>query len=1029
MVLEIALGVAFMAIANKLAEKALIDPALEKGLEPFKSWLTRGYDKAKAEQELREKIDAALGEMRNKTPDIYERLKISGWVSGQSPATYELMAAAAVEMVQTDPEIIPESLLKELFLRDADRELLARFLAHLRKQLAVEGQFSALILYCDDLFQNGQLTGLTQKVDTLLKDSQKVTHMVEQLSVHFGLTADDQQALDAYLALCRSRWSSLALPLVRKNVGRLSPEIKRIFVPLQVRDEREEEKIRKESEKRKVRNRLDDPGEEIARSLDFCWAFAKYPKFVLVGMPGCGKTTLLRRTALAFAENRASEDLGWSGEQKIPVFIRLRNFSIYLAENRARFSEPGCGAILAYLEQNLRNDEKLLIPDDFFEKRLKSGDCVVLLDGLDEVLENRVDVAQFVNAFIKKYGGCGNRIGLSSRPKGYEGDVRSQFSEADLPLLEVLPLQPEGINDLIRKVLPLVEANLAVQQTDYQRLSRCIRERKSLNDIAGIPLFCSALVQVYKYHGADLPQRRVDVLAEISDLLLGFWYSQASEISKPEEISKMDGTDTHYDETEDSIEAKGNRLAHLAYWMQADLGVAEIEIEDAVEILVEYLSKQEGAPREKALPWAKNFLRSTHLHSGLFVESNPGVYSFLHKNFMEYFAATSLLSDEEDPIAVILSHIDDAWWEEVLLLAATHPKASNKFRGNLLPALLKDAERYVYSSEAWKRRLWLVGRMADDMTSRLPAIPKRQVVDALYRAVVDPALKPLVRAELADLLDCFWTPEDLYRFITVSQKDGQPFLIGRYPVTNIQYERFLCTENFDERGKEYWCHIPNYSVPDANKEVRLIGECGEEGWDWLNKGFKNKSFIVVDGILFPRYWRNAQFGQGRRHAPVVGVSWWEANAYCRWLWANWEKLPEGQQGLPKPNEFRLPTETEWVSAAGGEKGGRHPWGILYPGDDITRYANTVESQIKRTTPVWMYPQGESELYEIMDLSGNVREWLANYFDNNRDNFTLVGGSWFNNRDFAQVENRCEDHPDYWVNYIGFRVAGVFSPPR
>ena len=64
MVIEILLCTAFMKVAEKLAEKAIIDPALEKGFEPFTKWLTKDYDAAKSAQELRKKFDIALSLMR-----------------------------------------------------------------------------------------------------------------------------------------------------------------------------------------------------------------------------------------------------------------------------------------------------------------------------------------------------------------------------------------------------------------------------------------------------------------------------------------------------------------------------------------------------------------------------------------------------------------------------------------------------------------------------------------------------------------------------------------------------------------------------------------------------------------------------------------------------------------------------------------------------------------------------------------------------------------------------------------------------
>ena len=243
-----------------------------------------------------------------------------------------------------------------------------------------------------------------------------------------------------------------------------------------------------------------------------------------------------------------------------------------------------------------------------------------------------------------------------------------------------------------------------------------------------------------------------------------------------------------------------------------------------------------------------------------------------------------------------------------------------------------------------------------------------------------------------------YTPEDLNTFIEINdecrmQNDEfsiphSSFCISKYLVTNAQYARFLTPENF--ANADLWTGFPQFGEwiePEKDQDKKSCRELEEkaDGWGWLGKQEKDK------GILYPRYWNDPRFGLARRNAPVVGISWYEANVYCKWLMENWVNLEEGQQGLPKPQMIRLPLENEWVLAAGGAENNRFAFGALKNEKEITRFANTSESGINRTTPVWMFPQGKSQPYEIMDMSGNVFEWQGNYRSEKNNYLALRGG--------------------------------------
>lgn len=115
-------------------------------------------------------------------------------------------------------------------------------------------------------------------------------------------------------------------------------------------------------------------------------------------------------------------------------------------------------------------------------------------------------------------------------------------------------------------------------------------------------------------------------------------------------------------------------------------------------------------------------------------------------------------------------------------------------------------------------------------------------------------------------------------------------------------------------------------------------------------------YLKATGAPDPLYWNKSErFHNGEnfpRH-PVVGISWVEADAYCRW---------RGK---------RLPTEAEWEKAArGGHEGAQYPWG-----DVPDRTLANFEGQ--GTLSVGSFPPNG---YGLFDMSGNVWEWVADWFD-------------------------------------------------
>jgi len=164
-----------------------------------------------------------------------------------------------------------------------------------------------------------------------------------------------------------------------------------------------------------------------------------------------------------------------------------------------------------------------------------------------------------------------------------------------------------------------------------------------------------------------------------------------------------------------------------------------------------------------------------------------------------------------------------------------------------------------------------------------------------------------------------------------------PFRISSTPVTNAQFQAFVDSGGY--RRRELW---------------------GARGWDWRRRA-------RIDGPLFwikeERGWCERLFDEVvvlRPWHPVACVSWWEAEAFCKWA------------------HRRLPTEAEWEMAASLDPGTgarrRFPWGDTLP---LPEQAN-LDYRAAGTVDVRALPAGDSAL-GCRQMIGNVWEWVVDTF--------------------------------------------------
>ena len=984
------LGEALITVLKKLGEN-VSDPLLKRSAEPLQQLITRGYDQRKDEVRLRAMLEAAAKDFKPAAWRQY-RFDLVLQAITSNPKLAVQVATVAVGMTDALAERVPYELLIRLGLEKERRPAFAKFLFGLRRQLIQQEDFRIGIEYVDRLQERGLLES---SLATLRRQLEIQIEIYQGMLLDRGLTSDGEKALREYLEHVREQSQFMPLPLTRQRVPgkRMDVELNEVFVPLTVRDLEREQKNTGNFE-------ADSP---LVKPDTFAEVFNRHSCFLLIGPPGCGKTTLLHRAALSFAAGTAQVDLGWSGPLLLPIFLRLRNFGAFLTANRNQFVSPAPGALIAFMENHFREEYRLKLSPRFFDNCLRDGRCLVLLDGLDEVATDRQDVAQFVSAFIQEYGRRENRFGLASRPKGYEA-VERYLRWAKPSVVEVNPLDAEGIHKLVGNLFTALETNAAQRARDIVALPYAILSSPKLRTMAGTPLFCAALVLVYKYHGARLPQQRAEVYSQIIDLLLGLWKAGDPGLSRAHDLASQDGTGRIFIDISDAVAVKKQRLSHLALWMQEN-GVSDVPLEVAREVLKEYLQKREGSEPSLALQWAGDFLRNAHEFSGLFVEMEAERYAFTHQGFREFLAATALKNKrEQEFLSLVRGHATDDWWEEVILLAAAHPELAAELREYLIEVLLDGANDPNLSADARHTFLLLSGQCTADMAQLLPNPRRNQVIEKLYDAMIQKDLEPKKRLQAGETLDALgWIPTDLDHFVPIQGLEH--LCVSKYPVTNLQYLRFL--SSLDYTDHRVWKSIQGFDLLGQR-----LDDIGEQAWEWFTQNGGQE--------LRPRFWEDPKFGASRNLFPIIGVSWFEAAAYCAWLNWNWEEL-----GLPFSGEvsFRLPLEQEWVKVVAGEAEYAYPW--QYQSPDIERatipiYANTYESRHNGTTPVCMYPDGKNQV-GVMDLSGNVWEWQANQHSTGKTEFALRGGAWTNGWDVANVASRTYEHPSSSGKSSGFRV--------
>lgn len=774
-------------------------------------------------------------------------------------------------------------------------------------------------------------------------------------------------------------------------------------------------------------------------TLDLKQALQRSRRLAIIGGPGSGKTTLLHYLLLTYARGLTSQRLGLN-ERLFPIFVPLRQLKTVLGRTGKRNLPDYLGDYYSQLG--------LTPPAGFFEGQLKSGRSLVLLDGLDEVADQteRLHLAEWVDAQVTIFPN--NRFIVTSRPAGYD----TAALENGFLRLDVQDFSQADIEQFCRNWCLAVELASQGQETESARrkaanaandLIQAIAKNKAVRLLAVNPLLLSIIALVHRYRDT-LPRRRVALYAECVDVLLGKW----------DEAKGLAGRLTE--------SQKRAVLQPIALHMHQG-NTRELDTPALTAQLKLHLPAVGGQPDEAA-----EFLTEVRDRSGLLLEQDLNRYTFSHLTFQEYLVARELA--DNGPEQTLLDHAGEEWWQEVTLLytglkdatpvvqallrveerdghrplllagrslldaqkidppvkAATLERLNALFdRGSghsFLEAglVLADLENEhalarflrVVGGENEARRnaaLWALEQLLNSKNEVQREAYRRQLIQLAFapasnefstsaiRVLAEFALK---QPSIAELILPKLAPVVVEKQTSISQAivdllndkvlatiaadwldhlmaevPGRRIAIARYPVTNAQYQRFIDQNGYNV--KRWW---------------------EQHGWQWKKR----------EKARQPRYWQDEKWN--RPDCPVVGVTWYEAEAYCHWLSEYTDQ------------HFRLPTEADWWQAAQGNDRREYPWGS----DWQTKRCNTSEAKIGRTSPVGQFsPDGDSPC-GCADMSGNVWEWVANWYDKEQKFRVMRGGSWGDSRDSARCAKRLDWIPSDSKNNLGFRVVSPNS---
>ena len=767
-------------------------------------------------------------------------------------------------------------------------------------------------------------------------------------------------------------------------------------------------------------------------------AAEKHQKLVLLGDPGSGKSTFVRQLIV----QECTRELDQKRPGLLPVFIALRDLAPSLRTISLAGSKKESRRVLAehLLNQACAEAKGLGVPEctDHMRHAFVDGSVLLVLDGMDEVpLIDRARVRDCVRAAFQTYNF--KKAIVTCRIRSYGGD-------ALLEEFDSYELQPFTTDQIAAFVKAWYVAQQVLKRIEAQKIEGRIADlsaaatNEPLLELAENPMLLTTMTIVHQEE-TRLPNERVVLYNKAVEILLRRWQEQRGGL--PEVLADFLKSD-------DKVRPVVERLAFAAHSRKEDTAMADLSRDEALAIL-----EEDEFFGDSGL--AIEFLDYVDQKSGLLVGrggkgSRPALYSFPHRTFQEYLAGCYLVGRRTPKKLIGEKAEEGEYWSVAVQLGAEELLYNRRSLNQLLDLAGQLCPREPVSQGEHRQVLWSAA-MAE--TAGVDVVARdegggwetgEQYLERCRQRLVEALAGPLPvkeRVEAGSTLARLGDPRKeimTLEAIPFSYVPAGPFLMGDENVeVDVPYG--------------YW--ISQYPITQAQFKAFIeAGGYEDEQW-WTKAGWKH---VKDQQIVGPKSYR-APFGVSNH--PVVGVSWYEAFAFTRWLtgyarernWIGseerivlpnepeWEKAARGGIDVPKRMLVDSLSSTDLETDVEVEKnpnpGRRYPWG-----EEITpEHCNFGEMGIGSTCTPGSFPKGVSP-YGLYDMGGNAWGWSRSVWKDNAypkdrkkwreredpesgSHRVVRGGSWGDVAGFVRSASRFFWGPGYRYYGLGFRVVRTY----